>query len=378
MPWMESSTMSLRMEFVMLAQSGGANVRQLCRRFGISAKTGYKWLDRFAEAGKTGLIDHSRRPHHCPSSTSPQLQEQVCQMRAQHPAWGGRKIHARLGALGNSGVPAASTISDILRRSGMINPQQSSKHTAFRRFEHPHPNDLWQMDFMGHFPLDHGRCHTLTVLDDYSRFCVGAKACGDETALTVQAHLTALFRRFGLPRRILSDNGPPWGCPSGGRFIRLSAWLIRLGIGIAHGRPCHPQTQGKDERFHRTLRAELVNGRRFADLLEVQRCFDPWRDMYNQERPHEALELKVPISRYTASPRTFPEMLPPIEYSADDVLRRVNKDGYFSYRGTRYKISQAFTGHRVALRPTLEDGIMKVFFCHQNVASIDVKQEIRI
>lgn len=377
MPWMESSTMSLKMEFVMLAQSEEANVRQLCRRFGISAKTGYKWLERFSAGGAAALMERSRRPHHSPFATKPQLQERVCQMRSQHPAWGGRKIHARLSALGSSEVPAASTISDILRRNGMLK-EESRKHTAFRRFEHQHPNDLWQMDFMGHFPLDLGRCHTLTVLDDHSRFCVGARACGDEKNSTVQAHLMTMFRRFGLPRRILSDNGPPWGCPSGGRYTVLSAWLIRLGVGIAHGRPCHPQTQGKDERFHRTLRAELVNGRRFADLLEVQRCFDPWREMYNLERPHEALELKPPMSRYSASPRCYPEVLPPIEYAAEDVVRSVNKDGYFSYRGTRYKTSQAFTGQRVALRPTSEDGIMKVFFCHQNVASIDLRQQVRI
>ena len=378
MPWMESSTMSLRAEFVTLAQSKDVNVRQLCRRFGISAKTGYKWLSRFKAAGAVALADRSRRPHHSPSRTRQQLQEQVCQVRQQHPAWGGRKIHARLLALGNRAVPAASTISDILRRHGLLRAEESVKHTAFRRFEHEHPNDLWQMDFMGHFPLDHGRCHTLTVLDDCSRFCLGVRACGDEKRATVQEQLIALFRRYGLPRRILSDNGSPWGCDSEHRYTVLAAWLIRLGIGISHGRPCHPQTQGKDERFHRTLRAEAIGGRHFADLLEVQRCFDPWRDIYNLQRPHEALGMNTPASRYVPSPRIYPDQLPPVEYASGDQLRSINKDGYFNFKGVCYKISEAFAGNRVALRPTAEDGILNVFYCHQNVARIDQRQRTRI
>jgi len=370
--------MSLKAEFVTLARSQQGTFRQLCRRFGISAKTGYKWLERFRQGGAPALADQSRRPHHSPASTSCQLQEKVCQMRQHHPSWGGRKIHARLLALGHHDVPAASTISDILRRAGLITPEESQKHTAWKRFEHPHPNDLWQMDFMGHFALDHGRCHTLGVLDDCSRFCLGVRACGDEKRTTVQEQLIALFRRFGLPRRILSDNGSPWGYDGEHRYTLLSAWLIQLGISISHGRPCHPQTQGKEERFHRTLRAEAIGGRRFADLPEVQRCFDPWRDVYNLQRPHEALAMATPASRYAPSPRSYPETLPAIEYAPDDAVRAVSRDGYFNYKGTSYKISQAFAGQRIALRPKSEEGLMSVYFCHQQVAAIDLTAKIRI
>jgi len=377
MPWTESSTMSLRTEFVILAQAEDANFRKLCRGFGISAKTGYKWLERFAAGGKAALADRSRRPHHSPAKTSAQLEQQVCQMRLQHPAWGGRKIRAGLLALGGQ-APGASTISDVLRRHGLLREEESGKHTAFKRFQHEHPNDLWQIDFMGHFATDRGRCHTLTVLDDCSRFCLGVRACGDEKRTTVQQQLIDLFRRFGLPRRILSDNGSPWGCDSDHRYTLLSVWLIRLGIGISHGRPCHPQTQGKDERFHRTIRAEAIGSRRFADLLEVQRCFDPWRDVYNLERPHQALAMATPASRYAASVRSFPEVLAAIEYGPADVLRSINKHGYFGYKGTVYKISQAFAGQQVALRPASEDGIMNVYFCHQQVARIDLNRKIRI
>jgi transposase InsO family protein len=378
MPWMESSTMSLRAEFVRLAQNQEANVRDLCRRFGISAKTGYKWLDRFKAGGDEALADRPRRPHQSPGRTSIQLEQLVCNLRGRHPAWGGRKIHARLLALGHRELPSPSTISDILRRNGLLLGEQSAKHTAFRRFEHPHPNDMWQMDFMGHFATDCCRCHALTVLDDCSRFCLGVRACSDEKTTTVQEQLRAMFRRYGLPRRILSDNGAPWGSIADSGYTIFSAWLIQLGICISHGRPCHPQTQGKDERFHRTLRAEAIGSRRFADLPDVQRCFDPWREIYNLERPHEALEMKTPASCYVASPRVFPETLPAIEYAAGDQVRSVCKDGYFSFRGSRYKISQAFIGQKIAIRPAQEDGIMKVYFCQQQVARIDLKQGKRI
>jgi len=393
MPWMEASAMRLRSEFVMLARRPDANVRGLCRRYGISPQTGYKWIGRSgrsqADAGVVGdavvddlavaMADRSRRPHTSPGRTDRVIEQLVCDLRLQHPAWGGRKIHARLLARGHSDIPAASTITDILRRNGLIDPDESSKHKPFVRFEHLQPNDLWQMDFVGHFPLDDGgRCHTLTVLDDHSRFCLAARACANETGATVQKHLTDSFRRYGLPRRILSDNGSPWGCDSEHRYTQLGAWMIRLGISISHGRPYHPQTQGKDERFNRTLKAEAIGTRRFRDVDDVQHRFDPWRDVYNLERPHEALGMATPATRYTPSPRPFPESLPPIEYGLSDIVRRVQADGYFNYRTIRFKISQAFTGHPIALRPTSRDGELDVFFCHQNVATIDLRSETRI
>lgn len=378
MPWMERSTMSLKRELVTLAKQPGANLRQLCRRFGVSPKTVYKWIDRFDEGGAPALLERSRRPHLSPTRTDDALERRVCEMRATYPAWGGRKIHARLLALGHMNVPAASTITDILRRNGLLNPDESVKHTPWIRFEHLHPNDLWQMDFLGDFATDKGRCYSLTILDDHSRFCIEVRACGDQKTATVQGHLIDRFRRYGLPRRILSDNGSPWGCPDGHHFTHLSAWLIRLGIGVTHGRPYHPQTQGKDERFHRTLRAEAIGTRRFVDVTDVQLRYDPWRDVYNLERPHEALEMSTPARRYAPSPRQFTEALPPIEYAMSDVVRKPNKDGYFKYRNVSYKISQAFAGQPVALRPTNQEHIMDVFFCHQKIASIDLKEQTRI
>ena len=263
MPWKERTAMSLRDEFVRLALSPGSNVTMLCQRFSISRKTAYKWLAR-ARRGQA-MTDRSRRPLHSPRQTGPELEKQIMQLR-QDFRWGGRKIHTRLKALGVVEIPAPSTVTDILRRKGQIDPQEAAKHAPGVRFEHPSPNDLWQMDFKGQFRLcGGGWCFPLTVLDDHSRFSLGLRACGNQQGVTVQAQLTDVFRRYGLPCRILCDNGSPWGCDSRHRYTNFSAWLLRLGIAVSHGRPYHPQTQGKDERFHRTLNVELLKGRSFRD-----------------------------------------------------------------------------------------------------------------
>jgi transposase InsO family protein len=222
MPWIKSCAMSLRQEFVVLVAAPDANVRQLCRRFMVSAKTGYKWIAR--HKAQQDLSDRSRRPLHSPHKTSDAIEAHVCALRRRHPAWGGRKIHARLIALNHQHVPAPSTITGVLRRHGLLCEEESVKHQPFIRFEHEHPNDLWQMDFLGHFPTDNGRCHTLTLLDDCSRFCLTARACHDEKAATVQSHLTKLFERYGLPRRILSDNG---GVPNRDQS-RLGAFAVGM------------------------------------------------------------------------------------------------------------------------------------------------------
>ena len=375
MPWQEVSTVLLRQEFVMLATAEGANVRALCRRYTISPKTGYKWLARYRRQGRTALTDRSRRPAHSPTRTPPALEQAVLAVRAAHPVWGGRKIRAVLLARGHPTLPSPSTMTAILQRHGQIAPEAAPKHTAWQRFEHDAPNRLWQMDFKGHFALLAGRCHPLTVLDDHSRFAVGLQACGDQTGQTVQARLTACLRRYGLPEAILVDNGPPWGSDAAHPHTPLTAWLLRLGVGVRHGRPYHPQTQGKDERFHRTLKAEVLGTRVLRDLAHCQREFDRWRDVYNLERPHDALGLAVPASRYRASPLTFPEVLPPIEYGPGDLVRKVAEGGAISYRNRPFRVGRAFFGYPVALRPTLVDGVLDVFFCHQKVAQINLRDQ---
>ncbi len=373
MPWMEVNTVTLRKEFVFLATQKDANKREVCRRFGISPKTGYKWLQRYDQGGLSSLGDQSRRPHHSPRQTAPEIENKVLKMRKQHPAWGGRKINARLLALGYHAAPAPSTITGILRRHGRLDPKESEKHKAFQRFERRTPNQLWQMDFKGHFALlNQNRCHPLTVLDDHSRYSLGLVACSNEKGHTVKFCLEQIFRRYGLPSVILADNGSPWGFSTTHPYTSLAAWIIRLGIRVIHGRPRHPQTQGKEERFHRTLKDEVLRYESFEDLQCCQKRFDDWRYIYNHERPHESLGMAVPASRYHPSPKQLPEILPPIEYALGDIVRKVQDGGWITYRNREYRISSAFKGYPIALRPTEHDGVMDVIFCHQKISKIDL------
>jgi transposase InsO family protein len=338
-------------------------------RFGISRKTGYKWLDR-AAAGDHALADLSRRPRTSPAQTSPVMEERILELRRAHPSWGGRKLHHRLRATGLAAVPAPSTITAILRRHGLLSPAPPPRD--FRRFEHPAPNALWQMDFMGHRPLRTGRVHPLTLLDDHSRFALGVSACANEQHATVKAQLTAVFRRYGLPQVILTDNGAPWATAGMGGLTSLEAWLLRLGVELWHGRPAHPQTQGKVERFHGTLARDVFAPHPVTTLAEAQNRFDTFRTDYNLERPHEALGFAVPASRYQPSPRLFPESVPPVAYDPEDVVRTVSVHGSISWHRRRHFISRGLVGELVALRPTLQPTVWDVVFCHRRVAIIDL------
>ena len=376
MPWKEETAMSLRGEFVEQARQEGANVSELCRGFGISRTTGYKWLRRYSQEGRAGLSDRSRRPKSSPRRTCAALEADVLQVRGEHPTWGGRKIKAHLERKGHHDLPAPSTIGAILKRRELVEPEESRKHKPYERFEREKPNELWQMDFKGHFALaGGGRCHPLTVLDDHSRFLLGLQACADETRETVQEQLAAIFRLYGLPEVMLMDNGSPWGDRAEQPFTVLVAWLMRLGIRVTHGRPYHPQTQGKDERLHRTLNEELLQRRVLHDLEESQRAFDAWRLMYNTERPHEALGLAVPAERYTPSPRAFPEALPPIVYDSGSIVRRVDEKGRISFHNRPFRVGRAFAHQPVALAPDDQDGDFVVSFCRQHIARISLREE---
>lgn len=371
MPWKECCTMSLRQEFIMFALNETSNIRQLCSRFGISAKTGYKWINRYLQEGsEKSLQDRSRRPRKSPTRTANAIEEAVLGIRKEHPAWGGRKIKARLLMLGYNYVPAASTVTNILKRHNLIDPEEAKKHSPWKRFERDNPNSLWQMDFKGHFPTEKGRCHPLTILDDHSRFSLGIKACGNEKTETTTEKLTDVFQNYGLPDCMLMDNGSPWR--DGDHFTKFSIWLIRLGIDVIHGRPVHPQTQGKDERFHKSLNIEVIKNRHFRDLDHCQYHFDKWRNIYNTERPHEALDMKTPAQRYQMSKRSFPEKLEAIEYGPNDIIRKVQDKGNISYHGKPFFIGKAFYGYPVALRNTAEDGILDVYFSHKKVAQINL------
>jgi transposase InsO family protein len=367
--------MSQRHEFVLLASQTGVNFRQLCRRFRISPKTGYKWKQRFVAGGACALLDRSRRPRTSPQSSGAAVVESVIALRKQQPTWGGRKLRRRLQDLHQRKVPAASTCTAILRRAELLAPAGGSAHTAWQRFERAQPNELWQMDFKGHFPTQAGpRCHPLTVLDDHSRFNVVLAPCGNETGETVQAALTAAFGCYGLPEALLCDNSPPWGCTEPVcPYTTLSVWLLRLGVRVRHGRPYHPQTQGKDERFHRTLHNDLIARHSWSDLAHCAREFPGFRDTYNCARPHDSLDGATPISRYRPSPRSLPAVLPSVEYPATDTILRVRTEGSIFFAGHYWYVGRAFVGLSVGLRPSAQtDRQWEVFFGSNRLGQLDL------
>ena len=378
MPWQLKDLMDIRQEFVTLALQEGANRRELCRRFGISPKTGYALLKRFASQGAGALAPRSRKPLTTPTRTAPQVEQAVIALRQQHPAWGGRKIARRLldlHALGDWPVPPASTITAILHRHDLITPAASLSAQHWQRFEHAVPNALWQIDFKGDFAMASARCYPLTLIDDHSRFNLTLSACANVKTTSVQPHLVQVFERYGLPVRINADNGAPWGSPSlpSHGLSELSVWLIRLGIRVSHSAPYHPQTNGKIERFHRSFKAEVLEGRSFADLSQAQAAFAHWRTVYNHERPHEALGLLTPAARYRMSERPYPQRLPDIEYTHADTVAVVKHNGEVSFKGHKLRVSSALLKLPIAFKPdAAHDGAFDVFFCHHRFMRIDL------
>ena len=370
MPWDARDTMSLRSEFVLFASQDGAKIRALCRRFGISPATGYKWLRRFAEEGFAGLTDRSRAPHHSPAATDDSIIDLLRMAHAEHDRWGARKIKRWLEDKGHT-LPAFSTVHNLMARHGLL-PGLPPGIPVTGRFEHSAPNQLWQMDFKGHFPFAAGRCHPLTLLDDHSRFSLCLAHCSDERRATVQAQLINVFERYGLPERMTMDNGAPWGDTTGS-WTTLELWLMRQGIRVGHSRPYHPQTQGKLERFHRSLKAEVLQGQWFTDSRQLQQVFDHWRTVYNQERPHEALGMAVPASRYQPSSRQYNGAIQPPEYDEGVQVRKVDTGGKLSIKGVSLSAGKAFRGEQVGLRETAEEGCYEVWWYSTKVGMIDLK-----
>lgn len=373
MPWQEVRTVDLRHEFALLARAKTMSFTELCRRFSISRKTGYKWLARYESGGVPALHDQSRVPIHQPNKTSPSMEAIVVAARDRYPVWGGRKLHEVLFEQGYVGLPCPSTITEILRRNGRLTDSPHSQ-TNYIRFEHDHPNDLWQMDFKGHFRHGKGECHPLTVLDDCSRYSLCLEACRNERTDTVKERLIKTFERYGLPNRMTMDNGSPWGSSGASRYTQLTIWLIEQGIRVSHSRPYHPQTQGKDERFHRTLKAELIGRRQFKTLDQCQTSFDAWRAQYNTIRPHEALDMKTPATRYTPSQRCYDDSQPEYEYGVTDEVRKVGKSMVASFKCYELFIGEPFIGKRIAIRPTMSDGQYTLHFCQQQIGKIDLTQ----
>lgn len=373
MPWKDLTTVSQRFELVRLYLAGAASMTTLCQRFGVSRKTAYKWVGRYRAGGPSALADQSRRPWTSPHQTPPDQEARVLALAETHDTWGSTKLHYALRDDGMDPVPAPSTITKILRRAGRLR-EMAPAPRAWRRFEADAPNDLWQMDFKGWHRMRTGHVHPLSVLDDHSRYLLALQAMDGEGYDAVRAALTACFQRYGLPWTMLADHGPPWGTAETPAPTRLAVWLMRLGIVLKHGRVRHPQTQGKVERFHRTLKCDVFSGHTYADLAEVQTACDAFREIYNHRRPHEAVQNRPPSTVYTLSARPFPATLPEPAYADDAAVRKVARQGTISYQRRRIVVGKGLAGTRVGVYPTEVDGIVRVQFYRTTLKEVDLRR----
>lgn len=364
MPWETNTVMEQRERFVETAQRHDKTFSALCRDYGISRKTGYKWLSRAGEGQR--LCDQSRCPHRQPSKTAWDTEQLILDVRTTNPTWGGKKIKAALEAAGHKGIPSAKTCGNILRRYGFIHPEESQKHKAFQRFEREQCNDLWQMDFKGDFLLSDGsRCFPLDILDDHSRFCI--QITPKSSASGVKDSVILAFQEYGLPNSILTDNGAQFSGFRGG-YTQFERWLMDLDVLPIHGRIMHPQTQGKIERFHRTMKAEALRTTP-ANLEHARRLLENWRWRYNEIRPHEALGQKPPASIYHPSAREYAQ---PQEFVYDEGARmvKVNNWGYLRFGPIQVYLSETMKDTYLEIKPGDGDSF-RVIYRNYQIAVVD-------
>jgi transposase InsO family protein len=346
MPWLETDVRDQRIRFVIAATQRGATMTGTCRAFGISRKTGYKWLARHAAAGSVAaLADQSRRPHRSPQRTTAGVTARVVRLRQAY-GWGGDKLAPLLEADGLTLAPR--TIDRIIAREGLTRADVAPT-AAPQRFARDAPNDLWQMDAKGHYPLRPGRCHPLSVLDDHSRYAVGLYALPTLQTGGVRTALVDCFERYGVPAAMLMDHGVPWWAPSNAAGLStLSVFLLKQGIRLLHGRVRHPQTQGKVERFHRTLGERLRWWGVPTDLRGFTCALAAFREEYNHVRPHEALGQQPPASHFQASRHRYVASPRPWQYAPGSEVRRVDRNGMITYDHRRFFVGDALVGEEVA------------------------------
>jgi transposase InsO family protein len=379
MPWLETEAVEQRVRFVRDTQLGVYSVSELCERYGISRKTGYKWLSRFAEGGRLALQDRSRAPRHCPHRIPAATAELICAARRAHPTWGPEKVLDWL-ALRHPGFarPAISTAGDLLARRGLI-----KKRRRRRRYAHPGvvpatthaPNDLWTADFKGHFRTRDGRyCYPLTVADQHTRYLLACHGLPSVRGEGVRPVFERLFREYGLPRAIRTDNGAPFATIGLHGFSQLNVWWLRLGIHHQRIRPAHPQQNGAHERMHKTLKAEATRPAR-AHLAAQQRTFNTFRALYNDERPHQALGGRPPGTLYRPSPRRYTGRLPPLEYPGHFAVKHVTDGGQIFFKKRLLFLAKALQRHHVGLEE-VADGIWAIHLGTVRLGHVDERDRI--
>ena len=347
MPWESKTVEKLREEFVLAAKSTH-NFSSLCREFGITRKTGYKWVNRFKNQNE--LKDQSRKPNLIANKTPIEIEEVILALRNENPGWGAKTIKQVLENHGHENIPCVKTVNNILNRNGCILKEESEKRHKYIRFQRELCNEMWQTDFKGDFELKNGnRCYPLDIIDDHSRFLIKIAPVPNTKNVVIPAFESA-FSEYGMPLSVLSDNGGQFAGFKQG-YTQFEKWLMCLDILPIHGRVRHPQTQGKIERFHRTLKDEILRYKTFEDIEHANIEIQAWRDKYNNIRPHEALNMLTPSEVYIKSDRQYNGLIKPYEYSGEYPVLKVNCKGYISFEYQRLYFSETFMGEYIEFRP---------------------------
>jgi putative transposase len=365
MPWSQTTPMDQKTQFIADYLRECLSITELCELYGISRNTGYKWIERYLRLGPHGLDERSRKPGSSPNQTPEDIVRAILEARQRHPAWGAKNLLSILGKRHSHWPwPARSTVCDILRRHGLVPKPRHRRHIG-----HPGkpttliaaPNDVWTADFKGQVKTGDGLyCYPLTVADGFSRFLRGCQALSSTRVQEAKPVFVRLFKDFGLPKRIRTDNGVPFATNTLARLSQLSAWWVRLGILPECIEPGKPQQHGRHERMHRTLKAETT--RPPANTRRAQQYkFDRFRQEFNFERPHEALDMQTPASRYASSPRQLPDKLPPLEYPDRFEVRYVSANGGIRWNHQWVNVSICCAGEYVGLEE-IDEGVWNVYF----------------
>lgn len=375
MPWRQTDPVLERTRFVLEAERSGLSISELCRRYGISRPTGYHWIRRYRIEGLAGLEDRSRRPHRSPEETPAEVIEKLVALRERKPNWGPKKLLDRLGRLHpEMMLPAVSTVSAILKRHGLVKTRRRRRHPervlVSPMGELESPNEVWTTDFKGEFRVGSGEmCYPLTIADGWSRFLLACEGLTATRYQLAQPAFIRVFQEYGLPDRIRSDNGPPFGTHAVGGLSRLAVWWLKLGIRVERSRPGKPQDNGRHERMHRTLKEETMRPVQ-AGMSSQQERFDAFRREYNEERPHEALSGLSPGDLYRASWRPLTSETPGLDYPAHYERRQVRTDGAIKWRGKYIFLSEILAREPVGF-DEIEDDVWAVYFTSLRLGTLN-------
>jgi transposase InsO family protein len=376
MGWNSTSPMNERIKFIARYLTNELTFTALCDEFGISRKTGYKWVHRYDDGGASALEERSRAPLTHPHAYSDDIVNAVVALRQEHPRWGARKLLVLMRRrYPDLKLPEPSTVNDMLSRRGLLRSKGRSKKLSpeygqsLRNYDAP--NSVWCADFKGHFPVGGVRCHPLTISDGYSRFLLGCEALRQPRFRPVKLIFERVFRNYGLPDVIRTDNGPPFSSLAIAGLSELAVWWLRLGIMPERILPGRPDQNGRHERMHRTLKAETASPAK-SNLSRQQRCFDEFRQEYNFERPHEGIGQRTPSELYKRSSREFPAKLTEPEYPAHFVVERAYSNGHVRLEGISWYVSTSLKNELLGFEP-LSDGRWCVHFAKLPLGILDPK-----